>query len=158
MNYPGFDPVTTRLRSTPVGRRCPFYPLFLAVQLLERAGFKVIVPKGGRPPTIETPEVKATLLGLVHAEAELVARRKGHTIELPFDQLLRGLNLSVNQLLLRVQKRGYFPKLKYSTLKAYYSDAKKWVQTDEAARWLEEEAKWAEQFLQQQSPPEPFSA
>jgi hypothetical protein len=116
------------LSSTPFSNN----PIFRAIRLLEAFGFRVLPPKPtktgkrGRPKTFMMPEMKVALLGA--AEAELAGWKA--TRRPSDDQLVR-----------RLQKKGYFTRWKYSSLRVELSRARRWALSVEGRNWIEHAAR-----------------
>jgi hypothetical protein len=125
----------------------PFYGVFAAVRFLEGLGFRVLPPKPSRTRRKRFPklrsfkasEMKAALLIAVLLEREKI-ERKVTTRRIPDTELLA-----------RLKKRGAFDEWAVKPLAVELSRARGWAKSEDGQRWIEQEAEWADQYLQQQT-------
>lgn len=132
MKYRHLGDVTTPSSVPSSGTPFSDNPIFRAIQLLEAFGFRVLPPKpaktgkGGRPKTFLMPEMKVALLGA--AEAELAGSKATRR---PSD----------HELVRRLQKKGYFTRWKYTSLRVELSRARRWSESVEGRNWIEDAAR-----------------
>jgi hypothetical protein len=145
MEYRNPFDVTTPF-SLPVNPLPRSNGMFAAMRFLEGLGFRVLPPKPSqtrrkRVPKLRSfkaPEVKAALLIAVLLERE--KKRAVTTRRIPDSELLA-----------RLKKRGAFDGWAVKPLAVELSRARRWAKSEDGQRWIEQEMRWADQWLQQAS-------